>query len=78
MLFEGAQLCTGRDIPQPDRVVVTTAGEILPVSAEGDRADRTGMNFESAQLCAGRNLPQLRRGVSTPAGESFPVRTEGD
>jgi hypothetical protein len=37
MTVEGTQLTAGRRIPQPDGIVITPAGDDLPIRTEGNR-----------------------------------------
>ena len=66
--FEGAQGLAGRQIPQPQRVVIGAGEGAAAVGQHRHRVDRIGVPFEGAQGLAGREIPQPQR-VVIGAGE---------
>src|SRR4051812_13337921 len=68
-----------RDVPEPDRSVLTGRGERRSGRVEGNGHHGTGMADERlADLPAPSDVPEPDRPVKTARGEYFALRVEGD
>src|SRR5262245_23000740 len=63
MLVMGIQHLAARDVPKPDRLVVTARKKALAVRRERHAADREGVAFEFLPFRATIELEQSQRSV---------------
>src|SRR5581483_4548144 len=75
---ERVQCCPRGDAPEPDRMVITTAGQHPAARAEGDRGHPFRMPLEDAQNLTRCGIEQRDRLIGAPAGEHLAAGTPGE
>jgi len=77
MPFEVADESPAAYFPEFDRLVGAPSCQRLPVRAEDDDRDMTGMPRKGADEASGFHIPKLDRAVIVRRSERLPVGAEG-
>ena len=64
---------TGVCVPQTDGLILTAAGDRLPVRAEGCRPDAISMALQDVEAVARSDIPHANGLIVTRAGKLTPI-----
>ena|SRR5438034_11699342 len=66
-----------REIPEPDRSIITARRQQFACRMEGDRLDPFVMALQDTHTLPTADLPHLRQPIVAPAHQQRPLRMEG-